>query len=191
MTVQAPVPAAPAAVTEPTPEPAAPAAEAAATATPADELGEGGKKALDTERTARKALEKELAAEKARVKEFEDRDKTTEQKQAEETARLRAEVESLTRAKTLAEVGGAAGIPTALLAGPASGSAEDVQAYADALSEWRGKQDAAPAAPAVVPTIGQVPAGGNVSIHDQIAAAEAAGDKATVAALKAAQLGAS
>lgn len=45
-------------------------------------------------------------------------------------------------------------------------------------------------APAVVPTIGASPSVGNVSLDDQIAAAEAAKDTALVAALKAQKLGA-
>lgn len=162
----------------------------AATVEAVEPLGAGGIKALNAERDAREAAEKELAAARERVREFEDRDKSEEQKRAEEAERLRAEIADLTRAKTLAEVANAAGVPADLLAGPASGSAEDVQAYADALSEWRGAQE--PVKPsAVVPTIGQSPRVGNVPLKDQIAAAEAAGEKALVAALKAQQLAAS
>lgn len=162
----------------------------AATAPAADEpLGAGGLKALNAERDAREAAEKELASVRAKLQEFEDRDKSEEQKRAEEAERLRSEIAELTRAKTLAEVANTAGIPAELLAGPKSGAAEDVQAYAEALSEWRGAQaEGKPST--VVPTIGQTPRVGNVPLKDQIAAAEAAGDKALVAALKAQQLGA-
>lgn len=160
-----------------------------ATVEPTDEqLGAGGIKALKSEREAREAAEKELSAARARVQEFEDRDKTDEQKRTEEAERLKQEIADLTKAKTLAEVSNTAGVPADLLAGPASGSADDVQAYADALSEWRGAQAAAGNAAAVVPTIGQSPRVGNVPLKDQIAAAEAAGETALVAALKAQQL---
>lgn len=160
----------------------------AATAKPDEPLGAGGIKALQAERDAREAAEKAAADALARVKEFEDRDKSEEQKRAEEAERLRAEIADLTRAKTLAEVANSAGVPAEILAGPKSGSAEDVEAYAASLSKWRGTQERVKSAP-VVPTIGQTPRVGNVPIADQIAAAEAAGEKDTVAALKAMQLG--
>ena len=162
--------------------------EEAATAETVEPLGAGGIKALNAERERAESAEKELAATRARVQEFEDRDKSEEQRRAEEAERLRGEIAELTRAKTLAEVSNTAGVPADLLAGPVSGSAEDIQAYAEALSEWRGAQVAAGNAAAVVPTIGQTPRVGNVPLKDQIAAAEAAGEKALVAALKAQQL---
>lgn len=171
-----------------TTEAVTPVTEEAATAPAVEPLGAGGIKALQAEREARETAEKAATEALARVKEFEDRDKSEEQKRQEEAERLRGEIAELTRAKTLAEVANSAGVPAEILAGPKSGSAEDVAAYAAALSEWRGTQE--PAKPdAVVPTIGQVPRTGNVPIADQIAAAEAAGDKDTVAALKAMQLG--
>ena len=170
-------------------EPVVEQSEGAATVEPDEQLGEGGLKALRAERQKAKDLERELADALARVQEFEDRDKSEEQKRAEEAARLQAEIAELQKAKTLAEVSNSVGVPADLLAGPASTSVEDVQAYADALSEWRGKQE--PVEPvAVVPTIGQTPRSGNVPLKDQIAAAEAAGDKALVAALKAQMLNA-
>lgn len=172
------------------PDEVAPEVEAAKVETEDEQLGAGGIKALKAEREARSAAEKELAEARARVQEFEYRDKSAEQKQAEEAERLRAEIAELTQAKTLAEVSNTAGVPADLLAGPKSSSVEDVQAYADALSEWRGTQQPVNPVSAVVPTIGQVPQrAGNVPLSSQIAAAEAAGDKETVAALKAMQLG--
>lgn len=55
------------------------------------EAGDGLKKALAAERkSARDALKRASAAE-AKAKEYEDRDKTTEQKQAEETAAAKAD----------------------------------------------------------------------------------------------------
>jgi hypothetical protein len=48
-------------------------------------LGDGGKKALTEERTARKAAEQERDAHSLRLKEYEDRDKSETVKQAERT----------------------------------------------------------------------------------------------------------
>lgn len=111
-----------------------------ATPTPQDVLGENGKKALDAERKARAAAEKLAADREAKLKEYEDRDKTEEQKRQEERERLERELADLTTAKTRAEVAATKQLPVDLLAGPASGSPEDVQAFADALINWRGAQ---------------------------------------------------
>jgi hypothetical protein len=53
-----------------------------------EELGEGGKKALDAERKARAEAEKRVKEFEARFKEIEDRDKSEIQKAAEKTAEL-------------------------------------------------------------------------------------------------------
>lgn len=59
---------------------------------PTDELGDAGKKALDAERKNARAAARERDALAARLKEFEDRDKTDQQKLAEraEAAEKRA-----------------------------------------------------------------------------------------------------
>lgn len=103
-----------------------------------EQLGEAGLSALKSEREARKAVEKERAELAARIKELENRDKTESEKQQEELAEARAELASLTAAKTRAEVASAKGIPSDVIAGPASGSEEDLTAFADALIAWRG-----------------------------------------------------
>lgn len=85
--------------TTPTPTPAevaaAPQEPAAAAPVVADEhLGEAGKAALDSERKARRdadRLAKELAA---KLKEYEDRDKTEAQKQADAIQAAKAELDA-------------------------------------------------------------------------------------------------
>lgn len=96
-------------------------------------LGETGLSALKAEREARAAAEK-------RLKEFEDRDKTEAEKTAERLAAAEKRAEELEARSTRAEVAATKSVPTALLAGPASGSAEDLAKFADALIQFRGDQ---------------------------------------------------
>lgn len=110
-------------------------------------LGEGGLAALKAERDARKAAED-------RLKEIEDRDKTEAQKQQEELEAARAALAELTTAKTRAEVAATKSVPTTLLAGPASDSAEDLAKFADALIAFRGES---PASRLHVPNEGKSP----------------------------------
>ena len=53
---------------------------------PVDELGEGGKAALESERKARREADKKLKALEAKVQEFEDANKTEAQKASERLA---------------------------------------------------------------------------------------------------------
>ena len=115
-----------------TPEGATPEATA--------ELGENGVKALTAEREARKAAEKTASELTKRLKAIEDKDKTDTQRQQEELEAAKAELDALTTAKTRAEVAAEKAIPTALLAGPASSSQEDIAKFADALIAFRGEQ---------------------------------------------------
>lgn len=119
--------------------------------------------------------------------------KTEAEKQAERTAELEAKVaEYETREQIAAwksEVSAETGVPANVLAG---NTKEDIAAHAETLKpliESAQKEPEAPK-PGVVPTIGKTPpTPGNVSIADQIAAAEKDGDMATVRQLKAIQLG--
>ncbi len=83
--------------TNPTPAPEPQAARASAepaptpTDTKADGLGDGGKKALDAERSARRAAEKAATEALAKVKQFEDRDKTEQERLTEQLAALKSE----------------------------------------------------------------------------------------------------
>lgn len=69
--------------------PAEPVEQQAPQAQPAERpLGENGEKALKAERDARKAAEKSNADLLAKIKEFEDRDKTESERQADRLAAL-------------------------------------------------------------------------------------------------------
>lgn len=123
------------------PKPAAPSTDAKSDAEP---LGESGLAALQSERAARKVAEKAAADALAKIKEFEDRDKSEAEKQAEALAAARAELAELTVAKTRAEVAAAKGIPANLLSGSTQ---EELEASADALIAFRGAQAKPSAAP--------------------------------------------
>lgn len=111
--------------------------EPAAGATPAVEpLGETGIAALKSEREARKVAEKATADALARIKEFEDRDKSDSEKQAEALAQAKAELAEVTLAKTRAEVAATKGVPAALLTGSTQ---EELEASADALVAFKGE----------------------------------------------------
>lgn len=156
---------------------------------PADEvLREPGKKALDSERAARAAAEKALADLR---KEIEDSKKTAEQKASEDLEAARKAAEESAAKALRYEVAAAKGLDLKLAARLSGSSREDLEADADALMELFPKADPAKPEPAPsVPTVGKTPtASGNVPLKDQIAAAEAAGEKSLVARLKAMQLG--
>lgn len=151
-----------------------------------------GIEALRKEREARKTASQELSDAKKRLQEYEDRDKSDEEKRSEERARLESEITELRAAKSLAEVSASTSVPSDVLRGPASTDPDDISAFAEALIKWRGEQKAeAEVKPsAAVTTIGQTPeARGNVPLKDQIAAAERNGDRALVSALKSQLLG--
>ena len=129
---------------------------------------------------------KEAADELEQLKEAQ---KTAEQKQAErvqelerENAEFKAERQQRAWAK---EVSKETGVPADVLRGS---TLEEIQAHAELLKP--AYEEPKKPGPAPIVTIGSQPASGNVSLKDQIAAAEASGDKALIAALKAQQLGA-
>lgn len=115
-------------------------------ATPeAEELGEKGVATLAKIRDERKAAELTAKAEKARadalqarVQEFEDRNKTDEQKRDEELAATRKELAELTLARDRAEVAAERGVPAHLLAGS---TREEMDASAEALLEFKGQPE--------------------------------------------------
>lgn len=116
--------------------------------------------------------------------------KTAEQKQAEHLANLERENAAF-KAKEqqrdwAKEVSTETGVPVDVLRGS---TLEEIQAHAELLKPAFASPQS-PTAPAVA-TIGVQPVSGNVSLADQIAAAETAGNTALVAALKAQQLAAS
>lgn len=97
-----------------------------ATPEPVEQLGEGGIKALKAERERAAAAEKALAEREAKLKEYEDREKTEEQKTLERIAAAEARAAELELKATRAEVAAASGVPVDLLS-RVSGSAEDSQ----------------------------------------------------------------
>lgn len=149
--------------------------------------------AIDWKAEARKweqrAKENSTAAK--RLAELEEAAKTEEQKRAEELEALRSKVAEYETREQInawkAEVSKETGIPAAALAGT---TLEEIQAHAETLKPLITPSAQPPAAQAV-PTIGNQPdrPAQSVPLKDQIAAAEAAGDKALVATLKAMQLG--
>lgn len=129
----------------------------------------------------------------ARLAEFEEAQKTQQQRDAEalaESQRKVAEYELRDQIAVWAgEVAEATGVPAAALRGSTK---EDLEAHAATLKPLIGTP-ATPPTPGdpPVPTIGQTPPPpGNTPLKDQIAAAEAAGNKELVSVLKAQQLGA-
>lgn len=155
-------------------------------------LGEGGKKALVAEREARETAERELAALRKQV---EDSKKTAEQKAADDLEAARKEAAENAARALRYEVAADKGLDLKLAARLTGTTREELEADADVL---KGLIPTAPEpTPATtgdqpVPTIGKTPPSptGNVTLGEQIAAAEAAGDAALVGRLKAMQLGA-
>ncbi|UOQ56080.1 hypothetical protein MUN78_10225 [Leucobacter allii] len=122
------------------------------------------------------------------LEQLKEAQKTAEEKQAEQLAALQRENAAFKAEKQQAawakDVSTATGVPAAVLRGS---TLEELQAHAELLKPAYTKE---PEAPQPVPTIGNQPqAPGNVSLPEQIAAAEAAGNPQLVAALKAMQLG--
>ncbi|WP_119697035.1 hypothetical protein [Microbacterium halotolerans] len=126
-----------------------------------------------------------------RLKEFEDAQKTEEQKTAERIAQLEKENTSYRQReqvqKWAGEVSETTGVPANLLRGS---TREEIEAHANDLKGALAASAPTPDPARPVPTVGKTPATpGNVSLPEQIAAAEAAGNTELVAALKAVQLG--
>ena len=172
--------------TDPT-EPAEQASGEPATGDATDALGDAGKKALASERAARKAAEKRAADLAAQIKAAEDAGKTEAQKQAETLASLQADLAAMRAEKERAEVAAATGVPVGILAGPG----DDPAAWAEQVKAWAAEQAKPAEAPAqpVVRHHGNPPGAGAASLDEQIAAAEAAGDRTLTASLKALKLG--
>lgn len=182
------VPAATVDTTPPTPVPAT---------VPDEPLGDGGLKALEAERQARKDLErrlKELEPLAAKAKELEEANKTEAQRLADELAAATAE--RTTAATELARLQAAmakapAGMPAADVARWAArlqgSTVEELEADAEELfATIPATASGSPVSRGPVEALrpGALPATPEVSLQDQISAAEAAGDVATAMALK-------
>lgn len=133
-------PAAPAApAPAPTP-PATPAAPAAPGATPDAPLGAPGLSALQSERDARKAAEQKVADAEAKVRQYEDRDKSDQQRANDELATAQKKLADTERALIAATKG----VPVELLTGTTTA---EIEASADALLQFKGATPATPPAP--------------------------------------------
>lgn len=145
---------------EPTPEtPAAPAVEAPApTPEPQDPkpLGEGGEKALKAEREARRAAEKANADIAARLKEYEDRDKTEAERQADRLAALEKSNRDLALEKARYEAAFEHGLSKADLA--LLGPGDDIAERAALLAQRLGSVKPEPARLPESPNAGREPA---------------------------------
>lgn len=130
-------------------DPATPAgqADAQGTSDTDEELGEGGKKALQSEREARKQLEREISELRSKNKEFEDASKTAEEKQAERLQEL--EKSSTTNALRVMqyEVAAAKGLPLSAATRLSGDSQEALEADADELMKLLGPSTPAPPKP--------------------------------------------
>lgn len=123
---------------------------------PVEQLGEGGIKALKAERERAAAAEKLAAEREAKLKEYEDREKTEEQKTLERIAAAEKRAEALELKASRAEVAAATGVPVDLLSN-VTGPVEAIQSFADALVAWRGDQAEAPAQEYSIPAAGRRP----------------------------------
>jgi hypothetical protein len=172
--------------TEPT-EPTETTGEVPATGEPTEALGDAGKKALAAERAARKEAEKRANDLAAQIKAAEDAGKTEAQKQAETLAALQADLAAMRAEKERAEVAAKTGVPVDILAGPG----DDPATWAEQVKAWATEQAKPAEVPAqpVVRHHGNPPGAGTASLDEQIAAAEAAGDRTLTASLKALKLG--
>ena len=112
-----------------------PAAGQSAPKVPADdeELGEGGKKALQSEREARKQLEREIADLRSKNKEYEDATKSAEEKQAERLAELEDSSTKNALRVMQYEVAAAKGLPLSAATRLTGDTQEALEADADEL----------------------------------------------------------
>lgn len=108
-----------------------------------EELGEGGKKALQSEREARKQLERELADLRSKNKEYEDASKSAEEKQAERLAELEESSTKNALRVMQYEVAAAKGLPLSAATRLTGDTQEALEADADELMKLL-----APSAPA-------------------------------------------
>lgn len=128
---------------------------------PEDEkLGEGGLKALQAEREARSQAEKQIADLNARIKEFEDAQKTDEEKQSEAELERQKQFEETAAAKAKAEaqllryeVAASKGIDLKFVNRINGSTKEELEADADAFLELLG--NASPSSPKPDPSAGR------------------------------------
>lgn len=128
----------------------------------------------------------DLKAKAARLDEIEQAAKTDLEKATEANAKLTVEIEALKLSQLRTEIAARKGLDASAARFLTGTTREEIEADVDDLVKLVGAPRKAE--PGSVPGIGNSPQPRNLSIHGQIKAAEAAGDKALVAALKAMQL---
>lgn len=157
------------------------------TVEPDEVLGEAGKKALAAERKAARDAQRQLAEANARLQAIEDAGKSELEKALDKAAKAelamiaaRQEVdrERIARKFSLSDE------DTDLL----TGDVEQMERLAARIAQTVTPPVPQPGVLPPVPGVDKVPDTRNVPIHDQITAAEKAGEKDLVAVLKAMQL---
>lgn len=103
-----------------------------------EELGEAGKKALETERKARQAAEKRAKELEAKVKEAEDAEKTELEKLQSKVAELTRDAEAATAKADRLEIATAAGLTPAQARRLVGSTREELEADAAAMAEELG-----------------------------------------------------
>lgn len=133
--------------------------------TPAPEatLGDGGKKALDAERSARRAAEKAAAEALAKVKQFEDRDKTELEKLTDQISKAKAEADQARAEALRLRVAAESGLPADLHEFLVGNDEEDLRSKAQKLMAATAAATD-PRRPAPDPTQGAKPGSGDGQI---------------------------
>ena len=98
-----------------------------------EQLGEGGKKALDAERRARREAERQLQAVNTRLQEIADQGKSDLEKATERAAKAEQQLAALQGEKLRFEVAAAKGLPYDLANRLQGGTRDELEADADTL----------------------------------------------------------
>lgn len=115
--------------------------EAAAAAKAAEELGDGGKRALDAERKARRTAEKRAQDAEAKVKEAQDAEKTEVERLQSQTADLTKRAEASEAKATRFEVAAAKGLSLAQARRLVGSTKEELETDADEMRAELGLKD--------------------------------------------------
>lgn len=119
---------------------------------PNDDLGDAGKKALETERKARRDAERRAKDAEAALKEVEDRDKSDSEKLADRIAASEKRAEEAERRALRAEVAQEKGLTAAQAKRLSGDTREDLETDADELLEVFKPERSASGPPSKRPT---------------------------------------
>lgn len=106
-----------------------------------EELGDGGKRALEAERKARRAAEKRAQDAEARIKAAEDAEKTEVERLQSQVADLTKQAEASTAQATRFEVAAAKGLSLAQARRLVGSTKEELEADADEMRTELGLKD--------------------------------------------------